>query len=316
VSIGIGLRQVQEALDRKGNLIQQEFIRMSEELDELSHDIVEADGDEKKTLKEQQRELRERQRQVAEEVNVWRTRARNVLTQPGESTLRAYLKELLELDEPTIVPSIEQALKLLDTPPEERGPIDAAPDLEPKSPSERLIERARTEFDLRASDPGMRQREAITFANSPGFAQDEQILEDIEAAINDTDPLVVELATLTIIQLYRFRAMRFADLDIAHEAVQYLARLNHPSVIPVLIEIVEQRRVGYVEEDGEHVERHNNRSRMVALLRLVKWHTGEAKQTIQKLRYDQDDHIAKAAERALELFPGAWTGKIPSKKEK
>ncbi|MDF1499140.1 MAG: hypothetical protein P1P76_01540 [Anaerolineales bacterium] len=315
MSIGIGLRQVQEALDRKGNLVQQEFIRMSDELDELGHKIIEAEGEEKKALKEEQRLLRERQRDVAEEVNLWRRRARDVLAQPGEGMLRTYLNKLLELDEPTIVPSIDQALKLLDTPPEERGPIDATPDYSEQTPVERLIERARTEYDLRASDPGVRQREAVAFANRLGLAQDEQVLVDIAAAMRDPDPLVAELATLTTIQLYRFRAIRFADLDEAHEAVQFLARLNHPSVIPVLVEVATQRRVGYVQQggEGEHVERHNNRSRMVALLRLVKWHTAEAKLAIQKLCYDQDAHIAKAAERALELFPGPWTGKIPRK---
>jgi uncharacterized protein YdcH (DUF465 family) len=311
VSIGIGLRQVQEALDRRGNLVQQEFIRMSEELDELNHKIVEAEAEEKKALKQEQRELRERQIQVAEEVNLWRARAREVLTQPGESSLRAYLQSLLDLDEPTIVPAIEQAMRLLDTPPEERGPIDTAVDVQAQTPVERLIERARTDYDLRSSDPGVRQREAIAFVNRQGVAQDEEILKQVEAAMEDQDPLVAELATLTTIQLYRFRATRFADLDHAHEAVQFLARLNHPRVIPVLMEIAEQRRVGYAEQDGEAVERHNDRSRMVALLRLVKWHTAEAKMTIQKLRYDQDQHIAKAAERALELFPGPWTGKIP-----
>jgi hypothetical protein len=315
VSIGIGLRQVQEALDRKGNLVQQEFIRMSEELDELSHKIVEADAEEKKTLKQEQRELRARQIEVADQVNIWRARAREVLTQPGESSLRAYLQGLLDLDEPTIVPAIEQALRLLDTPPEERGPIDAAPDLQAQSPVQRLLDRARTDYDLRSSDPAVRQREAIAFVNRQGVAQDEEVLEEVEAAMDDPDPLVVELATLTTIQLYRFRATRFADLDLAHEAVQYLARLNHPRVIPVLIEIAEQRRVGYAQEDGEAVERHNDRSRMVALLRLVKWHTPEAKLSIQKLRYDQDPHIAKAAERALELFPGPWTGKISPRNE-
>jgi hypothetical protein len=315
VSIGIGLRQVQEALDHKGNLVQQEFIRMSEELDELSHKIVEADGEERKALKEEQRQLRERQLLVAEKVNLWRTRSRQVLTQTGEGALRAYLEELLELGEASIVPSIEQAIRLLDTPPEERGPIDIAPDLAAQSPVQRLIERARTDFDLRSSDPGVRQREAIAFANRPGFAQDAEILEEIKAAMQDPDPLVAELATLTTIQLFRFQATRFADLDLAHEAVQYLARLNHPRVIPVLIEVAEQKRVGYVEQNGDHVERHNNRSRMVALLRLVKWHTSEAKLTIQKLCYDQDHHIAKAAERALELFPGPWTGKIPAKND-
>ena len=48
MAIGIGLRQVQEALDRKANEVQQEFIRMSDELDELGHKIVEAEGEEKK----------------------------------------------------------------------------------------------------------------------------------------------------------------------------------------------------------------------------------------------------------------------------
>ena len=313
MSIGIGLRQVQEALDRMGNLVQQEFISMSAELDDLSYQIIEADGDEKKALKEAQTELRERQRSVAEKVNLWRTRARKVLSQPGESTLRAYLNELLELDEESIVPAIEQALRLLDTPPEERGPIVAAQDLSPQSPVERLIERARMDFDLRSSDSGIRQREAVEFANRPGLAQDGQVLAEITAAMDDPDPLVAEVATLTTIQLYRFRATRFADLDGAHEAVLFMSKLNHPGVIPALIEVAERPRAGYIIQDGEHVESHNDRSRMVAVLRLVKWHTAEAKLTIQKLRFDQDEHIAKAAERALELFPGAWSGKIPPK---
>jgi hypothetical protein len=310
VAIGIGLRQVQQAVDRKADAVQQQFIELSEQLDDLGRQMLEVGDEERKAIKEKQKELRDQQLIIAEEVNVWRTRARNVLHQPGVSTLRAYLEELLELKEELITPAVERALMLLDLPPEERLQHEPEKELEAQSPAGRLLERARTEFDLRSSDPGVRQREAVTFANKPGMAQDQAIIDEIASAIDDSDPLVKELAILTTIQLYRFRANRFADLEEAHEATQALARLNHPAVIPALIEIVKNPRVGYVEEGEETVQKENSRSRMVALLRLVEWHTAEAQKTLKGLKFDQDPHIVKAAERALELFPGQWSGKI------
>jgi len=310
VAIGIGLRQVQQAVDRKADAVQQQFIDLSDELDELGRQMLEVSDEERTSIKEQQKELRARQLDIAEEVNLWRTRARQVLQQPGVSSLRSFLNELIELDEELITPTVERALMLLDLPPEERLQQEVEKEVEAQTPAGRLLERARTDFDLRSSDSGVRQREAVTFANQAGRAQDQAIVDEIAAAITDPDPLVKELAILTTIQLYRFRANRLADLESAHQAAQYLAGINHPAVIPVLIEIVENPRVGYVQEGGENVQKDNSRSRMVAVLRLVEWHTAEAQKTLKALKFDRDPHIVKAAERALELFPGQWAGKI------
>ncbi len=310
MAIGIGLRQVQQAVDRKADAVQQQFIDLSDELDELGRQMLEVSDEERKTIKEQQKELRIKQLDIAEEVNLWRTRARKVLQQPGVSSLRSFLNELIELEEELITPSVERALMLLDLPPEERLQQEVEKEVKAQTPAGRLLERARTDFDLRSSDSGVRQREAVTFANQAGRAQDQAIIDEVAAAITDPDPLVKELAILTTIQLYRFRANRLADLEAAHQAAQYLAGINHPAVIPVLIEIVENPRVGYVQEGGENVQKDNSRSRMVAVLRLVEWHTAEAQKTLKALKFDRDSHIVKAAERALELFPGQWTGKI------
>jgi hypothetical protein len=310
LAVGIGLRQVQQAIERKASSVQKEFIDLSDELDELGRKMLEVSEEERNQLREQQKGLRVRQQQIAEEVNLWRTRARAVMQQPGVNSIRSFLTEMLELGEPLITPTVERAIYLLDLPPEQRPLPEQDSKFEQKTPAARLIERARTEYDMRGSDPGIRMREAITFANRQGIAQDDSVLKEISAAMDDGDPLVRELAVMTTIQIHRFRAMRYAELDKAHESVQMLARLTEPQVIPALIEIVSQPRIGYMQQGVETVQSPNSRSRMVALLRLVEWHTAEAQAAIRKLRFDRDEHIVKAAERALELFPGDWSGPL------
>jgi hypothetical protein len=86
--------------------------------------------------------------------------------------------------------------------------------------------------------------------------------------------------------------------------------MTHPSVIPILIEILENPQTGFVIEEGETIESNNDRSRMVALLRLVEWHTADAKAAIKGRQFDRDEHIVKASDRALELFPGVWSGPL------
>jgi len=78
----------------------------------------------------------------------------------------------------------------------------------------------------------------------------------------------------------------------------------------VLIEVLENPRSGYIHEQEKTIESDNSRSRMVALLRLVEWHTTEAQLAIQGRKFDKDLHIIRAAERALDLFPGAWAGPL------
>ena len=302
------------ALERKASAVQHEFIQLSNQLDDLGREIADADEEEKKKIREQQQALRVEQQQIAEEVNLWRRRAREVTQQAGTSSLSSYLNDLLELDEELVTPAVQNTLTLMETPPDERGFTDEQPMLTQQTPVGRLLERARTEYDLRGSDPAIRMKEAIAFANRAGMAQDEDSMAEIVAAMDDPDPLVRELAIFTSIQLLRFRALRLADLEEAHAAVQQLTQIPHPAIVPVLIEIVEQPRVGYIQEGDESKQVDNNRSRMVALLKLVEWHTAEAQIALQKLKFDRDPHIVKAAQRALELFPERWNGEFPGQK--
>ena len=49
---------------------------------------------------------------------------------------------------------------------------------------------------------------------------------------------------------------------------------------------------------------------MVALIRLVEWHTPAAQSAVRALRFDRDSHLVRAAEKALEVFPGDWKGPL------
>jgi hypothetical protein len=209
---------------------------------------------------------------------------------------------------------IEKTIRMMDAPEEELERLALEEEgLGDKTPVDRLIERARTSYDLRGSDITERQRAAVKFANRAGMALDNQALSELEIAIDDSDPLVSEVASLTLIQIYRFRATRIADLTIAHESAKKLANFDNPFVIPVLIELLENPRTGFVIEGDKTVETDNSHSRMVALLKLVKWHTPNAKKALHMLRFDKDSKIVSAAARALELFPGEWTGSLDKK---
>lgn len=309
--IGLGLRQVQEALNRKADEVQRSFVATSEALDDISRRILEAGEEGRKPLRVEQEALRARQQELADEINRWREMARKTLTQPGTSSLRAYLKSLLDLNEPKLKPAIDHALYLMDAPEDELAKLAESPgERRALTPAGRLLARARGEYDMRGPDSALRMRAAVEFANRPGMAQDDAALAEIEASLEDEDAIVREVATLTVIQLHRFRALRSADLDLAHASVQRLAKLNHPVVIPALIEIVEKPRTGYSSADGAAEEKDNNRSRMVALLRLVEWHTADAQKALKARQFDRDHHIVMAAARALELFPGIWTGPL------
>lgn len=309
--IGLGLRQVQDALNRKADEIQREFVAASERLDEINRLMLELAEDERRTLRAEQVSLRERQQVLADEINQWRERGRRVLTQPGQNALRAYLNELLALEDALITPAAKHALYLLDAPEDELARLADSPErASAVTPAARLLTRARTEYDLRSSDPAVRLRAAVEFANRPGMAQDEDAIAEIEVALTDADPLVRETAALTAIQLHRFRALRVADLDTAHRSTQRLAQINSPAAIPVLIEILEKPRTGFTTAEGGAEERDNSRSRMVALLRLVEWHTGDAQKALRARQFDRDANIVRAAARALDLFPGEWTGPL------
>lgn len=311
--LGLGLRQLQEVLNRKADEVQREFLQLSDELEELNTALLEKRGDERKEFLEQQRALRARQQEIAENINWWRERARWV-TQSGTSRpIRELLAELDELDEPAIGSAVERVRFMLESPEEAADMLSREQESDrAETPAGRLLERARSEYDLRSSDPASRQRAASEFANRPGIAQDDSAMEELQAAADDPDPLVRELVGLTLIQLHRFRAMRFADLELAHESVQELARMQNRAVIPTLAEILKTHRTGFaaVGTDEEPQEIANTRSRMVALLRLVEWHTAEAQSALRSVQFDKNSEISKAAKHALEIFPEPWQGPI------
>lgn len=309
--IGLGLRQVQEALNRRADACQREFVALSEQLDALGRKMPEVSPEERLALRNEQNQLRVQQQELAAEINEWRDRGRLVLQQNSQTNLRNYLTALLELEDPGVTAAVQHALFLLDAPEEELAKLADNPlERVRLTAAGRLLQRARSEYDLRGSDPAPRRRAAVEFANRQGIAQDDALLAEIEAAMDDPDPLVREVAVLTAIQLHRFRALRVADLSVSHASVQRLAKLNDRAVIPVLIEIAEKPRTGYVESEQGAQDMENSRSRLVALLRLIEWHTPDAKQAVQARLFDRDDQIVRAAERALELFPGEWTGPL------
>ena len=308
--LGLGLRQVQEALNKKADKIQHEFVAISDELEVVGRKLLEVRAEDRPPLRAEQEALRAKQAEFADEVNLWRDRARAVTSQRGEAGLRKYMAELKELGDPVVNFAADQAIESLDAPEEALARMQADQDSSTLTPATRLLQRARKEYDLRGSDGAPRQRAAVEFANRRGMAQDDKALTELEGAIADGDPLVREVATLACIQIYRFRALRLAELDDAHEAVQKLAALDHRAAVTPLIDVVSQPRSGYVSGPEGLVEGDNSKSRMVAMLRLVEWHTPDAQRAIQQLRFDRDSHMVRAAERSLQLFPGEWKGPL------
>jgi hypothetical protein len=308
--IGLGLRQVQDALNRKADDVQHEFVALSDRLDEISKHIMEVQGEDRAQLRAEQESLKAKQGDLAQEINTWRERARKVLQQRGETGLRAYLEELKTLGDTMVTFAVDHTLYAMDNPEEARAALEAGQASGPQTPASRLIQRARTEYDLRGADPAPRQRAAVEFANRPGMGQDDHPLDEFTAATQDPDPIVRELATMAAVHLLKFRAIRMADLDKAHEAVQRLVQVDHPTVVPALVEVMTSPRTGFVQATEGPQEATNERSRMAALLRLVEWHTAEAQSALRGMRFDRDQHLVKAAQKALEVFPGDWSGPL------
>jgi len=313
--LGQGLNQLQKALNAKADSIQREFIAISDRLNVLTRKVIESEGEEKAKFVAEQDELRERRGTIAEDVNVWRDRAKEVMAQPGEDALRAYLSELADWskDDEAVQAAIKHVLFILDATEEELAAL-SRPEVEtkPLTPAGRLIDRARKEYDLRGNDPAPRHRAAAEFANRSGAAQDLEAIAEIEEAIYDYDKIVREVALLTLIQLHRFRALRLADLDAAFTSVERLTRINHPNVVGSLVAILENSRMGYASKPGvdEPVEENNGRLRVAALRRIIEWHTPEARRAVEACQLDRGSQVSYLARRALETFPGEWKGPI------
>jgi len=136
--IGLGLRQVQDALNRKADEIQREFVGASERLEEIGRMLLEANEEERRPLRAEHTALRERQQTLADEINLWRERGRRVLTQPGQTLLRTYLNDLLALEDPRITPAVKHALYLLDAPEDELARLAESPQRAAAGNSSRL----------------------------------------------------------------------------------------------------------------------------------------------------------------------------------
>lgn len=316
--IGLGLRQLREALDRKADEVQREFVSLSDTLAELNAELLELDGEAKIEHQAKIKAAKTRQVQVAEEINTWRERARHVIQTRGGQSLRTYIEDLKELGEEDITRAVDQALWMMDLPEEAMDMLsEQANQPKTQTPVGRLLERGRTEYDLRLGDRTARSRAAVEFANRPGMIQNEVAIDELEDALDDPDPLVRELAILTSIHLHRARALGLADLDQAFELVKRLARIEDPAVIPALVQVVNTPRSGFTRVDsGQSDEGENSRARMVALLRLVELHTPEAKAAVHGRQTDRNKEIATAARKALDLFPGPWKGPLKRKAKK
>jgi hypothetical protein len=308
--LGQSLRDLQAAINRKADGVQREFVETGEALQALSRRIADLPVPGQTGALAEQAALRERQQALADEANQWRDKARAALRQPGDAELQAYLDDLVVTGDDVIRAAAARARHLLNAPPEELEQMSQArAQAAPTTPAARLIERARTEFDLRGPYPGPRQQNAVQFANRPGLAQDDEVTAELEAALADSDPVVQDMAALALIQIYRFRATRLGDLDAAHAAVLWLAAFKHRGAIPVLIEIAETPRTGYANVRGAMATTTNLPSREAALEALAMWHTPEARNAVRARLNDRDPLMSKAAERVLEANPGEWGGK-------
>jgi hypothetical protein len=304
------LRELAQLLDRKVISIQREFTAIADQLSGLRRKWSEVEEPERPAIIKEQELLKEKQLLLAEQVNVWRDRLRAIETPAGEKALQTSLDELLGCGDAEVVDAVQNAKRLMAMDPEEKAAFFTKNMIvSANTPVGRLLERARTSYDLRSGGPSFRQEAAVEFANRSGIAQDNSVIADLEAASQNSDVIIADLAVRTLIQVLRFRAVRAAELDTVFQAVQKLVKIKNPLVIPVLVEILRTPRQGYIYMDDTLQEGSNGLSRMLALIALVDWRTREAQDAIRTRFFDKEPDIANAAERALEAFPGEWTGK-------
>jgi len=303
------LRELARVLESKVNTLQREFSLIADRLAALRRKWSEVEADERPKIVKDQELLKQKQMLLAEQVNTWRDRLRAIENPSGEQAMMAAMEGLLDCGDPAVVEAVKRAKELLAMDPEEKAELfNQASAAAVNTPVGRLVERARTDYDLRNGGPIVRQRAAVEFANRSGTAQDDSILAELESAAANSDPVVADVVTRTMIQILRFRAVRSAELDTARAAVHKLVKIKDSAVVPVLIEILKNPRQGYLLVDGNLQEGSNGPSRLQALIALVEWRTGEAQDAIRTRRFDKDPTIVNAAERALEAFPGEWSG--------
>jgi len=291
---GQGLRQLQSVLNRKADMIQREFNAVGTQVQALSQKINNTPQAERAPLISEREDLYARQQNFGDEVNRWRDRARDALRQSSDETTRLYLEELLTTRDDMVRPAVDYMLLLLNSSENELAALSQSQlhAIAAETPASRYIERARTAHELRGADPAPRRLAAFEFANRTGVAQNDQALAELEAVLNDPDPLVSEIMTQTIIQMHRFRALRLGDLDVAQSSTVYLTQLTHPTVVAVLIEIATTARTGFTQQATGIVEANNALVRETALVRLKQWDTPEAQAAVQASERAQARRLA------------------------
>jgi hypothetical protein len=304
------LRELAIVLDRKAAAIQREFTSIADNLAILRRKWVEEEETERPRIVKEQEALKDKQMLLADQVNVWRDRIRAIENPSGEKAMLTALEELLGCGDVEVVEAVKRAKQIMAMDPEEKAALfNKAAAATANTPVGRLVQRAQTSYDLRSGGARVRQETAVEFSNRSGMSQDESIIADLEAALEDPDPVVSDVAIRTLVQILRFRAVRAAELDTGQAAVQKLVKIQNPVVIPVLIEILKNPRQGYLLVDGNLQEGSNGPARLLALIALVEFRTKEAQDVIRMRRFDKDPNIANAAERALEAFPGERSGR-------
>jgi hypothetical protein len=304
------LRELAMVLDSKVNAIQREFTSVADRLAALRRKWSEVEEPERPGIIKEQEDLKEKQLLLAEQVNIWRDRIRAIENPSGEKAMLASIEELLDCGDPQVVDAVKRAKELIAMDPEQKAELfNKTAAAAANTPVGRLLERARTNYDLRNGGPVARQQVAVEFSNRSGVSQDDSILAELEAAAGNSDPVVSDVVNRTLVQILRFRAVRAAELDTVQSAVQKLVKIQDSAVIPVLIEILKNPRQGYLLVDGNLQEGSNGPARLLALIALVEWRTKEAQDAIRMRQFDRDPSIVNAAERALQAFPGEWSGK-------
>jgi hypothetical protein len=303
------LRELAQILELKVNSVQREFTSIADRLSALRRKWSEVEEPERPAIIKEQEALKEKQLALAEQVNVWRDRLRAIENPAGEQALNKFLDELMGCGDSEVVAAVEKSKRLMAMDPEEKAALfSKTVTAAANTPVGRLVERARSSYDLRNGGPVARQEAAVEFANRSGMSQDDSVVADLEEASQNPDVIIADVAMRTLVQILRFRAIRAAELDTVHQAVQKLVKIKNALVIPVLVEILRTPRQGYVYVNGNLQEGSNGPSRMLALIGLVEWRTKEAQDAIHMRMYDKESDIANAAERALQAFPGEWTG--------
>jgi hypothetical protein len=302
------LRDLQEALTQKVQTTQREFTVIQERLSVLRRSWTEAEEDERPQVLAEQERLKEKQLTLAETVNLWRDYLREIETPRGEAALDQTLTNLSQCGVLEIEELVKSTRALMAMDPEERaGMFQQQVTTAANTPAGRMLERARTSYDLRNGGPAALQQAAVEFANRSNQAVDDAALAELESGMKHRDPIVVDLAARTIVQMLRFRALRSAEADVVRQAVLRLVAMNHPHVVPALIEVLSNPRTVYRESAGGTHEESNSPERLHALVALVeRWRSGEVQKVIRSRALENDPQISNAATRALAAFPGEW----------